>query len=468
MIFHSIDFLLFLPVAFAMYWLLPKRLQNPWLLISSYFFYGYVHPWFLYLIFISTFVDYHCALGMRGSERKRKLLLWVSLCANLGMLGVFKYFNFFIENVQHLLTSIGMDGFQWNLHIVLPVGISFYTFQTLSYTIDVYRGRMEARKNWIDVAVYVAFFPQLVAGPIERAPHFLPQVETPRRFNPHMLRSGLHLLIWGFFKKLVIADNVAVVANKIFLLPDPDFFLLWSGVLAFCVQIFADFSAYTDIARGCARLLGFELLENFNHPYISQNPAEFWRRWHMSLSSWIRDYIYIPLGGSRCSKLRESFNLFLTFFLCGLWHGAAWNFVLWGLFHACLIFAYRLGAKGLPWAFESKLLTIPRIIVFFALTNVGWLIFREGDIQQLFLNLYRLPGGENHAQIAAAALFATRVLLYSSPLLLQTAADLLARRFGWYGTRAFELGRDLASAGCLIGIVSLHSTIRVDFIYFQF
>ncbi|HTA90628.1 MAG TPA: MBOAT family O-acyltransferase, partial [Polyangiaceae bacterium] len=302
MLFNSLDFAVFLAVFLAVYWSLPHRAQNAFLLLGSYFFYGYVHPWFLILLFASTVGDYSFALGMRRFERHKRLLLACSLCANLGLLSFFKYFGFFVDNVLFLAQHLHITLQRPTLNIVLPVGISFYTFQSLSYTIDVYRGRLEPRRNFLDFAAFLALFPQLVAGPIERATHVLPQVERERHFDPEQARLGLLLMLWGLFKKIVIADNVALITNKVFALSSPGFALVWVGTLAFCVQIYADFSAYSDIARGTARLLGFELMKNFDHPYLSETPAEFWRRWHISLSSWFRDYVYIPLGGNRGSK----------------------------------------------------------------------------------------------------------------------------------------------------------------------
>jgi len=435
------------------------------LLVGSYFFYGYVHHWFLILIATSTVVDYGCALAMqRWPTRKRQFLL-SSLVANLGMLGFFKYFGFFVANLAAVLRGLGMPGFEPTLAIFLPVGISFYTFQTLSYTIDVYRGHIPARRSFLDVAVFVAFFPQLVAGPIERASHFLPQVERRRRFDSAQARAGLLLIVWGFFKKLVIADNVGVIVNKVFALPDAGFWLLWTGVLGFCIQIFADFSAYTDIARGTARLFGFELLKNFDHPYRSQGPAEFWRRWHISLSTWIRDYIYIPLGGERGTRMRASINLLLTFFLCGLWHGAGWNFVLWGLYHALLLLAYRGVDRLAPRLLRSRRGRVPRWTLFFALTNVGWLIFRETDLSQLLFDFTLTPGHTTPLQTEAACFLLVWILVYSLPLVIHALLDALPRREDSAGRAWLE---DAAAAACVLGIWVLHAEETADFIYFQF
>jgi alginate O-acetyltransferase complex protein AlgI len=327
-IFHSLDFIAFFVAVVAVYWMLPHRGQNILLLVASYFFYGYIHPWFLYLIAASTIIDYSAARGMERWPERRRQFLWLSIISNFGMLGFFKYFNFFAENVAVALASLGISVSEPTLRILLPVGISFYTFQAMSYTIDVYRGELRPRRSLLDLAVFISFFPHLVAGPIQRASFLLPQVEGRRRFSPEQARSGFVLICWGFFKKLVIADNVGVIANKVFALADPTFYILWAGVFAFAIQIYADFSAYTDIARGTSRWLGFELTENFDHPYLARSPADFWRRWNISLSTWFRDYVYIPLGGSRGGRLRWARNIMITFLLSGFWHGASWNYVL--------------------------------------------------------------------------------------------------------------------------------------------
>jgi alginate O-acetyltransferase complex protein AlgI len=268
-IFHSLDFIVFFLVVVAVYWRLPHRGQNALLLAASYFFYGYIHPWFVGLILTTTVVDYWAARGIQDRPDRRKVMLGLSLGANLSLLGFFKYFNFFAENVQEVLALVGLNVSAPVLRVILPVGISFYTFQALSYTIDVYRGRLHARRNFIDFATFVALFPQLVAGPIERATHLLPQVEAGRRHSWEATRDGLLLAVWGYFKKLVIADNVGIIANKVFSLQDPGFAMVWAGVFAFAIQIYADFSAYSDIARGVARCFGFSLMRNFDHPYLA-------------------------------------------------------------------------------------------------------------------------------------------------------------------------------------------------------
>ncbi|HJY33557.1 MAG TPA: MBOAT family O-acyltransferase, partial [Vicinamibacterales bacterium] len=341
MIFHSLDFLVFFLLVVAAYWALGHRAQNVLLLAASYFFYGYVHPWFLILIGTSTVIDYASARGMERRPDRRRWFMAASIVSNFGMLGFFKYFNFFLDNVHAVLAAAGADVALPTLRVLLPVGISFYTFQAMSYTVDVFRGELRARRSLLDVAVFISFFPHLVAGPIQRASFLLPQVEGERRFSIEKASSGFTLMVWGFFKKLVIADNVGVIANKVFALSDPSFDVLWAGVFAFAIQIYADFSAYTDIARGSSRWLGFELTENFDHPYLARTPADFWRRWNISLSTWFRDYVYIPLGGSREGGWKWARNVMATFLLSGLWHGASWNYVLWGGYHGLLLVLTR-------------------------------------------------------------------------------------------------------------------------------
>ena len=468
MLFTSADYAVFLVAILGAYWCLPRRPQNVLLLAGSYFFYGYVHHWFLLLILASTIVDYASTRGMVAFPAYRRVLLWTSVCANLSLLGFFKYFGFFVESVGHALEAVGLEILVPGLQVVLPVGISFYTFQTLGYTIDVYRGRVKARTDFVDYALYVAFFPQLVAGPIERAGHFLPQIERNRRFEPDAIRDGLLLLAWGFFQKLVVANNAAVIANKVFLLSDPGFLLLWTGVLAFGLQIFADFSGYTDIARGSAKLLGFDLMANFRHPYLSQSPTEFWQRWHISLSSWFRDYVYIPLGGNRANFVRRTMNLMLTFLLSGLWHGASWNFALWGLYCGTLILVYRGISALWPAVLRMRTLAAPRVAVCFALTHVGWLFFRERDIAQVWAYLTLDPFGTTDVQRWASGYFMGLLLVYSLPLALYTAIDVFdfERRLG--GQWLPGLARAALLGILILATLTWHSTVQNDFIYFRF
>ena len=336
MLFNSIDFALFLPIVFLLYWGLAKNrrsLQNSIILISSYVFYGWWDWRFLSLILFSTIVDYLVALAIKKQTQKRskKILLLVSIFTNIGLLGFFKYYNFFIDNFIKAFTLLGKDLEVVPLSIILPVGISFYTFQTLSYTIDVYRGKLEPTTSFVQFATFVCFFPQLVAGPIERAKHLLPQFERVRKLDKEQAVLGINQILWGLFKKVVIADNCAQYVNDIFSYHETyTSGTLMLGAIYFAFQIYCDFSGYSDIAIGTARLFGVDLMANFKYPYFSRDVAEFWRRWHISLSTWFRDYVYIPLGGNEGGFLRKTRNVMVVFIVSGFWHGANWTFIAWG------------------------------------------------------------------------------------------------------------------------------------------
>jgi len=460
MIFTSYEYAAFLALVFVLYWTIRiRRVQNLLLLGGSYLFYGWIHPWFCILIATSTIVDYACGLQMGRRPEQKKRWLVLSLVVNLGMLGVFKYFNFFADNVVAVLGQVGLDLGPVTTRILLPVGISFYTFQTLSYTIDIYYGKLEPRERFLDFAVFVAFFPQLVAGPIERARRFLPQVERARQWSQERFMQALPLLIVGFMKKLVVADNVAVVVDRVFMLQSPSFALLALGTLAFAVQIYADFSAYTDIARGSAKLIGFELIENFDSPYVAISPSDFWRRWHISFSTWIRDYLYIPLGGSRVKTQLGMLGVLLASMgLSGLWHGAAWNFVAWGIYHALLLFAWRwlgLGGRWKPSTAWSKAAAWSSMFCF---TLIGWAIFRASSLSWLvgtFDGMSLL--GNEEAQIASlysgiTVAFFSAALLLPWPLHRKSARPLPALSLGV----------------SLLAIVIFARESSQDFIYFQF
>ncbi|MEO7156342.1 MAG: MBOAT family O-acyltransferase, partial [Vicinamibacterales bacterium] len=394
MIFHSLDFLAFFVVTLAVYWALPLRAQNVLLLLASYVFYGWVQPWWPVLLLVTTTVDFWAARRISDRPQTKRSWLWLSIVANLGLLGVYKYFDFFVDNVAAAGAAMGWNVPHIALRLVLPAGISFYTFQSMSYTIDVYRGHAPARKSFIEVAAFVSFFPHLVAGPIMRATNLLPQFERERRFSAAAARDATVLMVWGFFKKLVIADNVGVIANKVFALDSPEFPVLWAGVFAFAIQIYADFSAYTDIARGVAKWFGFDLIRNFEQPYLAASPSEFWRRWNISLSTLFRDYVYFPLGGSRVGASREALNVMLTFLASGLWHGASWNYVLWGAYHGILLVLDRQVSRlWTPAIGVRRMLRCVQVPAMFVLTCVGWLIFRETDLAQLIQDLQLTPTG---------------------------------------------------------------------------
>jgi alginate O-acetyltransferase complex protein AlgI len=470
-IFHSIDFLVFFVIVVAAYWCMPHRAQNVLLLVASYVFYGYVHPWFLTLIATSTLIDYASARGMERWPARRRIFMALSIISNFGMLGFFKYWDFFADNVGAALAAAGLQVGLPVLRVILPVGISFYTFQAMSYTVDVFRGELRARRSLLDVAVFISFFPHLVAGPIQRASFLLPQVEGRRRFSLENATSGFYLMLWGFFKKLVIADNVGVIANKVFALRDPSFEILWAGVFAFAIQIYADFSAYTDIARGSSRWLGFELTENFDHPYMARSPSDFWRRWNISLSTWFRDYVYIPLGGSRTSSdVVWARNVMVTFLLSGLWHGASWNYVLWGFYHGTLLIMSRAHTILRPAGPAPGWLRVLQVVGMFALTLFGWLLFRETQFTAIWRDLRLAPWHSTPFDREAGLYLFLLAFGYSLPLWAQSLWAGSRRGAATEGRQTPAIGL-LKAVGCgaaFVGILVLRSATSLDFIYFHF
>jgi D-alanyl-lipoteichoic acid acyltransferase DltB (MBOAT superfamily) len=409
MLFNSFEFFIFFPIVLTAYWLLPLRQQNLMLLAASYLFYGFWDWRFLSLIALSTLIDYSAGLkieqarvsGVAVSQKHMKLWLLISICSNLGILGFFKYYNFFVQSAQEMLALAGLDIGFMRLDIVLPVGISFYTFQTMSYTIDVYRGVLRPIRNLSDYALYLSYFPQLVAGPIERATNLLPAITKRRIFNREQFQDGLLLILFGLFKKVYVADNLAPYVDGIFRMSDPSGIQVLGGMYAFAIQIYCDFSGYSDIARGCSKCLGINLMVNFRHPYIAINPADRWRRWHISLSTWLRDYLYIPMGGNRLGRNKTYRNLGLTMLLGGLWHGAAWNYVIWGAWEGLLLIVHRMFADGLKKIgiiariFPAWVKIGTKIFVMFHLVCVGWIIFRCSSlkqIQRMFGNLLSWQG----------------------------------------------------------------------------
>lgn len=460
MIFTRLDFVYFCVATFSIYHLLRRKsLQNPFLLVASYFFYGFVHPWFCSLIFGVTVINWAAALWITTHPARKKPILAVTAILTLGQLAWFKYFNFFESSIADLSDLFGLHLGRLELDIFLPVGISFFTFQALSYTVDVYRGRAAARRNFVDFALFVAFFPQLVAGPIERAERLLTAVETERKFDLGIFASAWPLIITGYLKKLVIADNVSIYADKVFDLASPNWLLLLAGASAFTLQIYADFSAYTDIARGTARLFGFELMENFNQPYSALTPSDFWRRWHISFSTWIRDYLYIPLGGSRAKTPAAMAAVVLaTFGLSGLWHGAAWHFVLWGLYHGALLLIYRrLGLVG-KWSPSSVPKRWIARIVLLALIAFGWTLFRASSMTWLVRSIAAtdfFSVNEKTAAAGAVILFWTG--LYALPLAVLPRLEKMDVRI-----RAVIYGLFVAAVMIFV------RDGQQDFIYFQF
>jgi D-alanyl-lipoteichoic acid acyltransferase DltB (MBOAT superfamily) len=382
MVFNSASFLLFFSAFFIIYWFVnnkgSKHYRNLLIIIASYIFYGWWDWRFLSLIVISSVVDFSVGLLISNAKRptRRKMLLWGSILVNLGILGFFKYYNFFIDSLEDLLSLFSLNPNSYSINIILPVGISFYTFQTLSYTIDVYRNKLKPTKDILAFFAFVSFFPQLVAGPIERASHLLPQFNSRKIFAFEKMIPGLRLILWGFFKKVVIADNAGIIADLIF---DPtnsyNGLAYLVGALFFGFQIYADFSGYSDMAIGLAAMLGFHLKKNFASPYFAKTITEFWHRWHISLSTWFRDYVYIPLGGNRGTQFQIYRNIFISFLLSGLWHGANWNFLIWGSAHGLLL----IFEKQFSSLTKLKLHRFSMLLIVFVL----WIPFRAENPDQL-------------------------------------------------------------------------------------
>lgn len=439
------------------------RGRNVVLLLAGFVFYGWVEPKFLLLLLASAAIAYGCALAMEKRPWQKNRWLSFSVAINLGILALFKYADFFLDGVASALASLGAVVTVPTLSILLPAGVSFYTFQALGYCIDVWRGTQKAERSFVDFALYLSFFPQLVAGPIERASDLLPQIKTRRSFTEKAVTSGVMLMLLGFVQKTVVADNIALTVNALFSLKNPSFPLLWTGALLFGMQIHADFAGYTSIARGAARLLGFELSQNFAHPYAARSPREFWNRWHITLSKWLRDYLYIPLGGSRRSTARTAINILVVFALCGLWHGAAANFVLWGLLWGCAVAAEHLWRKAkLPTNATAGL------VFTFATATVGWLIFRQGDTQALAASFMLAPWIAPASDWKIALYLLLGGLVFNLPMTAHFLYDAFMHRHT-NGNERFKHG---ALALCALLMIMLLTYVRAagggSFLYFRF
>ncbi len=469
MLFNSGVFLQFFAAFLLLYWLARNHLRARNLLVvaASYLFYGWWDWRFLSLIFVSSVLDYAIALALvrAPTPRRRKAWLALSVSCSLSLLGFFKYYDFFAESLAALLARLQIPFHPRLLGVILPVGISFYTFQTMSYVIDVYRGAMTPTRSLLSFLAYVSFFPQLVAGPIERGAHLLPQFERPVAITWPMVQEGLWLSLWGMFKKVVVADNLAPLVDLVYGSSAPAGPAVILATLAFGLQIYCDFSGYSDIARGTARILGFDIMVNFNLPYAATNVREFWQRWHISLSTWLRDYLYVPLGGNRRGAGRTYLNLFLTMLLGGLWHGAAWNFVLWGLWHGAGLAAHRLWAQGgkprLNPALWAKgiawLLTL-------GFVGYGWLLFRAGSLGQVASMTLALGDFTAPAWIGS---FVLNLAVFGTPLILMEVWQHRAKN------PLVALGlpgpvRGLLQAALLLAIILFWEVRQQPFIYFQF
>ncbi len=478
MLFNSLDFAVFLPIVFILYWFVTNRnlkLQNFLIVAASYLFYGWWDWRFLSLILFSTLVDYSVGRGLLTQENpiKRKALLWTSIVINLGFLGFFKYYNFFLDNFIAAFSLFGKPFEVSSLSIILPVGISFYTFQTLSYTLDVYKKKLEPTKDFIAFAAFVSFFPQLVAGPIERATNLLPQFYKKRKFDYSNAVDGMRQILWGLFKKVVVADSCAVYANLIFNdSADYSGSTLVLGAIFFTFQIYGDFSGYSDIAIGTSRLFGFNLMRNFAFPYFSRDIAEFWRRWHISLSTWFRDYLYIPLGGSRGGTMMKIKNTFIIFIVSGFWHGANWTFIVWGALNALYFLPIMLtnnNRKNIEIVAQGNYLPNIRdvfgILSTFGLTVLAWIFFRAENIGHAIDYL---------SEIFSSSLFTIPTLIPKTPivlimflLIIEWVAREHEHALAFFATKWNRPVRWVIYYGLIFAIFWLGGKEQ-QFIYFQF
>lgn len=495
MLFNSFIFLLFLPIVFGLYWLIlyPRDrsariphwrlwLQNLCVVVASYVFYGWWDWRFLLLMTFTSLWAFFSGCALQKVAYKGCAAKWIlasALVVNLGILGVFKYYNFFMDQAVALLNAIGFQAHPTSLQIILPVGISFYTFQALSYVIDVYRNDLKPTRNVVAFLAFVSFFPQLVAGPIERATNLLPQFQRPRYFNYPMAVEGCRQMLWGFFKKIVVADNCAMVANAVFSTPAPPGDLggiaVAVGALAFTFQIYGDFSGYSDIAIGCSKLFGIRLMRNFNMPYFSRDIAEFWRRWHISLTTWFRDYLYIPLGGSRCGTWKKVRNTFVIFAVSGLWHGANWTFVFWGVFHAVCFLPLLLTGHNRTHVSDTvaegrwfpSFGELWRMGLTFFVVVIGWMLFRAPSISAFVdwvgaairspLSTYGIPFGSG----LRGTLICVSILPIIEWFWRQDGYPM--RRLPW--SKWMRWGVYIL---LLLAILLLAPTESAEFIYFQF
>lgn len=469
MIFNSYSFIVYAFLFFVLFFTIPRRFKLGFLLFSSYVFYAWWNVWFLGLILLSTTVDYWVAqqIDRENLQNKRKRWLLVSLVVNLGVLAYFKYFNFFADSFHYLFQKLGFETSSYYLDVVLPVGISFYTFQTLAYTIEVYRGKLKPERSLLKFALYVAYFPQLVAGPIERASQLLPQFYKQLSPSGQQIKEGVWLVTWGFFLKVVIADNLAPVVESTFGHHNPYVASrdIWIAVLAFCLQIYGDFAGYSKIARGVSKFIGIDLQMNFWNPLFAFSPSDFWKRWHVTLSEWLRDYLYISLGGNRLGKYLTLRNLMITMVLGGLWHGASWVFLLWGLYHGTLLVFYKLFIDRFHLEKSGVTRFFLSIIMFF-LTLYGWLIFRAENYEQL------MEFTKQFLTFNFSGLLKPQGQIYGFWLLIfyfiVIIHDYIAEKRQTEFTLSFQKWYHLMPLFLLFVLIYLFGAQQNEFIYFQF
>lgn len=478
MLFNSLIFAIFLPIVFAVYWAIPHRFRWPVLLVASYYFYMSYNPKYVVLILLTTGVSYLCALGLEKTDnvRKRKLILAASMVVCLGILFVFKYFNFVSFSLARALSRIAIPLKPITLKLMLPVGISFYTFQTMGYVIDVYRGDVKAEKNFGTYATFVSFFPQLVAGPIERTGNLMSQIKGKHEFDYNQAMYGVKQMIWGFFKKIVIADMLSDYVRMIY--SDPRRFNGFALVLAtifFSIQIYCDFSGYSDIAIGTSKLFGINLMTNFKSPYFSTSIKEFWSRWHISLSTWFRDYVYIPLGGNRVSKLRHYFNLMVTFLISGLWHGASWTFIAWGFIHGALQVVenvFHIGKKKS----NSRVANVIRTVIIMAIVTFAWIFFAANTISDAkYIILNQFVGIADFAgyiktgftTLSLNAFSIAKIIVFVGMLAVYDVFALKNDCIKWLEEKPAYV-RHIVCFGLILIIILFGASAEKEFIYFQF
>ncbi len=476
MLFNSSQFIIFITIVLSLYYLLPHSRRNIFLLVVSYIFYAFWNWKFCSLIALSTVVDYFCGKHIAGSDNnvRRRILLIISLVVNLSLLGFFKYYNFFADSFSELFALVGLHFSTHTLNVILPVGISFYTFQTLSYTLDIYRGLLKPTGNFLTFALYVSFFPQLVAGPIERARNLLPQFERKRVISSKIISQAAILILTGYVKKVLISDQIAGTVEYIFSnWQHLSSLELFKGVVLFSIQIYYDFSGYSDIARGTAKLFGVELMQNFRQPYFAVNIAEFWHRWHISLSTWLRDYLYIPLGGNRRGKIRTYYNLMVTMLLGGLWHGANWTFVVWGALHGIYLVVYKIftgvnthkekAGELHPVIYLIKNLHF--VVLTYLLVLVTWLLFRSPDISSAagyFMRIFTFTGGFDWH--IAGSLFMIFIVMCIMDLPVYISKDdFILEKIPLYIRIPI-----MSVTAALILLILFQQNVNRAFIYFQF
>jgi alginate O-acetyltransferase complex protein AlgI len=468
MLFTTFDFLLFFIIVFALYWLARRTgLQNIILLVASLVFYGWVHPWYAIMLGLSTLADYGIALAMKRTRARTKLLLVLSIILNLGVLGFFKYYNFFSQDLVNLLAGLGIQADVFLVNILLPAGLSFYTLKKLGYVLDVSHGILEPTRDPVAFGLYVSFFPQIVSGPIDRPQKLLPQIQSQRSWKAGNFTSAWPLLVMGFFKKIVVADGIRAIVDRLFGLNDPTVLLVIVGALGFTLQILADFSAYTDLSRAIAFLFGFETSENFRSPYLSLTPTDFWNRWHITLSTWLRDYIFFPLRRAllkRKAKLPNWLILavppLITMLVSGIWHGVGWTYVAWGAWYGILIVAYQAAGIRGDWKPKGWLKMFLAWFVMFIFIVFGWLIFRASSLGWVVHALSSGWGFGMPHQQAVALVSLSMILVYSAPLIFKTWID---HRFC---SESF-LHAAFYAVATIVMLVYI-SSATPDFIYFQF